>query len=241
VNAISSVVPAADPSPSLRPCVVAVLPTPGLLEAVVESGYTGPPWDELTRRLVARALPGLERSIRTGSIYHRCRQAGFGIPRRQDLQRRPFSQDIAAEAVEDCLERFKIQVLPEGGWDPDMDTTLEDFFAACCLAHVANRWRWHHRQIPACGIELDALDESSQASVLALVVAPLADPAKVVELRDLLTRTLAPTSPDDSLSFVLREAGWSLAEIAQILGVNRNTLDARMSRARKAARGRRTW
>jgi DNA-directed RNA polymerase specialized sigma24 family protein len=43
-------------------------------------------------------------------------------------------------------------------------------------------------------------------------------------------------SPDDRMSFVLREKGWGPAEIAQMLGVARNTLDARISRARKAAR-----
>jgi DNA-directed RNA polymerase specialized sigma24 family protein len=47
--------------------------------------------------------------------------------------------------------------------------------------------------------------------------------------------------PEDQVSFVLRERGWSPAEIAQALGIERNTLDARMSRARKAARVRRTW
>ena len=40
-------------------------------------------------------------------------------------------------------------------------------------------------------------------------------------------------SLDDRMSFVLDEQGWSPAEIAQMLGIGRNALDARMSRARK--------
>jgi DNA-directed RNA polymerase specialized sigma24 family protein len=207
----------------------------------VKSGYTGHGWDELGRRLVARALPDLEQSIRTGTIYQRCRRAGLGIPQRPELQRRPLAQDIAAEAVADCLERFRAQVLPGGEWDPDRGTALEDFFAACCVPHVANRWRWHLRQLPPYAIELDALDEAGQAGVLALVIDSPPDPVAVVELRDLLTRALAPANPDDRMSFVLREQGWSPAEIAQVLGIERNTLDARMSRVRKAARARRTW
>ena len=63
----------------------------------------------------------------------------------------------------------------------------------------------------------------------------------MVEARDLLNRTLASASPDDRVSLVLREQGWSQAEIARMLGIGRNALDARMSRARKAARARRTW
>jgi RNA polymerase sigma factor (sigma-70 family) len=240
VSAIPSAVPAVGLSASLRPRDVADLPTRELLEAVVESGYTGYLWDELACRLVARALPDLEQSIRSGTIYRRCRRARLGIARRQELQRRPLAQDIAAEAVEDCLERLKVQVLPGGEWDPDRGTTVEDFFAACCLPHVANRWRWHLCRLSPRAVELDALDEAGQAGVLALVVDPPPDPVAVVELRDLLARTLAPMSPHDRMSFVLREQGWSPAEIAQMLGIDRNTLDARLSRARRAARARRT-
>jgi RNA polymerase sigma factor (sigma-70 family) len=240
VSVIPGAVPAADPSPPRRLRDVADLPTRELLEAVVDSGYTGHPWDELARRLVARALPDLEQSIRTGTIYHRCRRARLGIPQRQVLRRRPLAQDIAAEAVEDCLERFKDQVVPAGEWDPDRGTTLEDFFAACCVPHVANRWRCHLRQLPPHTIELDALDEPGQVGVLALVAGSPSDPVAVIELRDLLTRTLAPMNSDDQMSFVLRERGWSPAEIAQMLGIDRNTLDVRISRARKAARARRT-
>jgi DNA-directed RNA polymerase specialized sigma24 family protein len=242
VSITSSAVPAAEPSPSLRPREAAGLPTRELLELTVKSGYTGHPWEELARRLVARALPDLEQSIRTGSIYQRCHRARLGIPQRQELQRRPLAQDIAAEAVEDCLERFKTEVLPRGEWDPDRGVSLEDFFAACCIPHVANRWRWDLRQLPPSVVELDALDEPGQAGILALVTAtPASDPAVVVEARDLLARTLASISPDVGVSLVLDEQGWSRAEIARILGIGRNALDARMSRARKGAQARRTW
>ena len=84
------------------------------------------------------------------------------------------------------------------------------------------------------------MDEAGQAGVLALAVDPPPDPVAVVELRDLLTRALAPGKSHDRMSFVLMEQGWSPAEIAQMLGIDRNTLDARMSRAREAARARRT-
>jgi DNA-directed RNA polymerase specialized sigma24 family protein len=125
--------------------------------------------------------------------------------------------------------------------DPDWGVSLEDFFTACCLAHVANRWRWHLRQLPPSAVELDALDEPGQVGVLALVADPASDPVVEVEARDLQTRTLASMSPDERVSFVLREQGWSRAEIAQMLGIGRNALDARMSRARKGAQARRTW
>lgn len=240
VSVIPSAVPPVTSSRFLRSRRVADLPTRVLLELVVESGYAGNPWEELARRLVARALPDLEQSIRTGMIYQRCRRALLGVPQRPELQRRPLAQDIAAEAVEDCLERFKVQVLPRGEWDPDRGVSLEDFFTVCCLPHVANRWRWHLRQLAPSAVELDALDEPGQAGVLALVAGPASDPVVEVEARDLLTRTLVSMSPDERVSFVLDEQGWSRAEIARMLGIGRNALDARMSRVRKGAQARRT-
>jgi hypothetical protein len=192
VSPIPLAASAADPPRSWRPRDLGDLTTPQLLEAVVTSAYEGHPWDELARRFVARALPDLERSIVAGTIYRRCRRAGFGLPRRAELQRRPLSGDIAAEAVEDCLERFKAQVLPKGEWDPGQGVSLEDFFTSCCLPDVANSRRRHLRQAPPHVVELDALDEPGQADVLALAANPPADPAAVAELRDFVTSTLAP-------------------------------------------------
>lgn len=213
-----------------------------LLDNVVQSGYTGRPWEELARRLVTSTLPDLERSIRSGTIYQRCRRIRRGIPLRRELQQHPQAQEIAAEAVGDCLEEFKTQVLPNGKWDPARGTTLEEFFATCCLPHVAKLWRSHLRQFPPNVIEFDALDEAGQAGILGRIANPSADPAAVVEARDLLANALASMSTSDRISFELKERGWSPAEIAQVFNINRNTLDARMSRARKAARAKgETW
>jgi hypothetical protein len=214
VNAIYGTAPAADLPPPGRPHRVAALPTRELLDVVVNSEYTGYPWEELARRLVARALPDLEQAIRTGAIYQRCRRARLGIRHWPDLQRLPLAQHVAAEAVEDCLERFRAEVIPAGEWDPDRGASLEDFFAMCCLPHVANRWRWHLRQYPPNAVQLDALDEPGQAGVLALAVEAPTDPAVIVELRDDLTRALAFTSADNRAALVLKEQGWSSAEIA---------------------------
>ena len=240
MSAIPSAVPEDGPFHRPRPCDVVDLPTRELLDAVVESGYAGVPWEELARRLVERALPDLQRAIRSGTVYRRCARAGYKIVERRELQCRPLYEDIAAEAVEECLMRFKDAVLPAGEWDPNRGTSLEDFFTACCIPDLANRWRLHLRQLPAYVIELDGLDELGQAGVLALVADLPQDPAHVVELRDLVAQAAAPITHDDRKAFVLLEQGWSPAEIAEELGVTRNTLDARISRARKAARARRT-
>jgi len=240
VTSISGSGSAADPPSSRRPSGLGDLPTPELLDAVVASGFTGRPWEELACRLVVPAVRDLNQSIEAGTIYSRCRRAGFGIAQRSDLQRPPLPEHIAWEAVGECLQRFKNQVLPRGDWDPSRGVPLEAFFTWCCLADVPNIWRRQLRQLPPHAVELDALDEPGQAGVLAVAPDPPADPAAVVELRDLVTQALAPLCPQDRKTFLLLGQGWSPAEIAQIIESRRDALDTRISRARKAARTRRT-
>jgi hypothetical protein len=129
VSAIPSAVPEDGLFHRLRPCDVVDLATRELVDSVVESGYVGVPWEELARRLVERALPDLQRVIRTGAVYRRCGRAGYRIVERRELQRWPLCDDIAAEAVEECLARFRNVVLPAGEWDPSRGTSLEDFTA----------------------------------------------------------------------------------------------------------------
>jgi hypothetical protein len=237
VNSGSVPRPAAPaPLPSLG---VRSLPTRELLDAAVEAAYVGEAWRELQRRLVERAFPDLERSIRTGKIYGRCARARVRIKRCDELQRHPYPEDIAAEAVEECLMRFQTSVLPAGEWDPGKGRSLEDFFCSCCLPDIANRWRWHLRRFPDRTVPLDELDASVEPRLLTLPLGPTSDPAEVIEIRDLVAQAMRPLNQDDRATFVLLADGWSPEEIARMHGINRNTLDARISRARKASRLRR--
>jgi RNA polymerase sigma factor (sigma-70 family) len=223
-----------DPEPSVTSDVaLRDRPTLDLLDRVADERYQGLAWLELQSRLFERAFPDLKRSIQRGSIFERCAKAGRAIKRRSELQRSPNPEDIAAEAVECCLQRFRTEVLPAGQWDPRRGGSLEDFFTSCCLSDLANRWNWHLRRLPDQGVALDAIDEASPPRLLRLRVDPAPDPADIVAARDLVAQTLAPLNTDDRRSFVLIAAGWSLAEIARDLGIDRNTLDVRLSRARK--------
>lgn len=207
-----------------------------LLDVVVATAYEGAPWDELQRRLVVRAFPDLEEAIRSGTIYGRCARARTPIGRRAELQRHPYPEDIAAEAVEDCLARFRSRVLPEGQWDPEGELSLEDFFTACCLPDVANRWRWHLRRLPDVVVSLSVEDER----VVPFPAATVPDPAETVLTHDFVAEALAPMASADQTAFVMLAAGWSSHEIARTLGIGRDALYARVSRARAAARARRT-
>lgn len=207
-----------------------------LLDVVVATAYQGAAWDELQRRLAVRAFPDLEEAIRSGTIYGRCARARTPIPRRPELQRHPYPEDIAAEAVEHCLARFRSRVLPEGQWDPEKQLSLEDFFTACCLPDLANRWRWYLRRLPEAAVSLSA----EEGHVVPLPVDPAPDPAETLVGRDLVVAALAPMAAAEQTAFVMLAAGWSTEEIARTLGIGRDALYARISRARAVARARRS-
>lgn len=231
----------AAPEPSTRDdSAVSALAPLELLDEVIEERYGGAAWSELQRSLVNRAFPDLARAIRRGTIFSRCARAGYWLSRRPELQRHPYPENIAAEAVEDCLQRFRTRVLPAGQWDPASGVSLENFFTSCCLPDVANRWRWHLRRLPDQPVALEALGDSAGQGLLALTLGRAPDPAETVAERDMVVQILAPLSADDRRSFVLLSAGWTPAEIASTLGIARNTLDVRLGRARKLLHKRRT-
>ena len=222
-------------APLIDPSGVRTIETPKLLDVVVADGYVGPAWVELQRRFVIRSLSDLIKAIANGAIYRRCANAGVPISRRAELQVHPYPNEIASEAVEDCLERFQSRVLPEGQWNPERGVILEDFFAICCLKDVANRWRWYLRRLKFD----DPLETVEETQILSFRTAASSDPALVIEHRDQVRSLLTRMTPEDQFANALLADGWCNAEIAHHLGLTRDALYARTSRARKIAQTRR--
>jgi hypothetical protein len=213
-----------------------MMTTPELLDESVEASYTGPTWEELQRRLVSRAFGDLELSIRSGAIYGRCARARVSIPRRDQFQVPPYSSDIAAEAIEECLRRFRSRVLPEGEWNPGHGVSLEDFFTLCCLPDVANRWRFYLRQFPESSVPVDIVEE---AGILTPLFGTSSDPTIMIELKDLVAQAIAPMPDVDRKVFALLADGWSPEEISHLLKISVDATYARMSRRRRFAQSRR--
>lgn len=215
------------------PGASAFLTTRSLLDVVAEQHYAGPAWDELVRCLVRYALADLTKALRDGSIVRRCSRAGCGILRRPALQRDPFPEEIAAEAVEACLARLKEKILLPGTWDPTRGLSFESYFTACCLPDVANAYRRPLRTSLRGGISLDALLDEPSPRFTLLTTDTTEDPAEIVSARELIVDTLRPLGRDDQKALLMEASGWSRAEIATLLEVAPNTLDQRIRRARK--------
>jgi hypothetical protein len=208
------------------------LPTEVLLDRVVDEGYQGSAWRELQARIASHTLDDLTTSLATGSIVARCAALGYRLQRDRSLQREPLPNEIASEAVSRGLGRLKEKILIPGAWDPHRGQSLEDFFTVCCLSDVVNVYRWHQRRRRR-EASLDRLVDEGDLRLAKAMNGPEPDPAIVVGWRQLLTETLESLQPDDRQALVLEANGWSRAEIAEMLDLLGNTLDARISRARR--------
>jgi hypothetical protein len=80
VSVIPSTVLAARPSSLPGLGEISYLPTRALLETVVNSGYTGHPWEELARRLVARASPTSRRRSAPATSTGAVAMLGAAVP-----------------------------------------------------------------------------------------------------------------------------------------------------------------
>jgi hypothetical protein len=202
---------------------------PDLLDEVVAASYDGKPWDELLRRLAAPTISNLSRAIESGQIYRRWAAIGIGVPRNPALQRHPFPDVIAAEAVEDAVADLKSTLLPRRAWDPAGPRSLEDSFAGWCLKPAANAYR---RANTEKRLEVPVDPIGHEATVLLGRWGQNPDPADVVCQREQI-RALGSLSETYRVAVALKAAGWSQAEIVGGLGISPAALRARLSRGRR--------
>jgi DNA-directed RNA polymerase specialized sigma24 family protein len=171
-------------------------------------------------------------------VFARCAALGFRLRREPTLQRDPIPNEVASEAVFGGLDRLKDDILVPGAWDPGRGTTFEGFFTICCLGGVANAYRKQLRRLRH-ETSLERLLEDGDARVISITTDIDADPAAVLSVRDLIDEALGSLNDDDRYAIALEARGWTRPEIAPALHIERNTLDVRMSRARKKLRDRR--
>ncbi len=202
---------------------------PDLLDQVVAACYDGKPWDELLRRLATPAMADLSRAIESGQIHRRWAAIGIGVPQNPALQRHPFPETIASEAVEDTVEDMKSTLLPQRAWDPAGPRSLEDSFIGWCLKPAANAYRRAHTEKR---LEIPVDPIGSEATMLSGRWGHSPDPADVACQREAI-RALEHLSETYRVVVALEAAGWSQAEIVSGLGISPTALRARLSRGRR--------
>ena len=114
-------------------------------------GFTGPEYIEFQTELTRYGLDVMTGWLRTGKIFPKMQQAGYGLPRPPEgALDRDAQDELAGETVTVALARFHHDVLLRRRWDPRKGARLTTFFVGQCKIRFANIYRaWLDKELPS--------------------------------------------------------------------------------------------
>lgn len=112
-------------------------------------GFTGPDYHEFQTELTRYGLDVMTGWLRTGKIFPKMREAGYGLPHPPDgALDRDAQDELAYETVAVALYRFHHDVLLRGKWDPRKGARLTTYFVGQCKMRFANIYRaWLDKEL----------------------------------------------------------------------------------------------
>jgi hypothetical protein len=106
------------------------------------TGFTGPDYYEFQTELTRYGVDVMTGWLRTGKIFAKMREDGYGLPLPPDGALDCDAQDeLAGETVAVALFRFHHDVLLRRRWDPRKGARLTTFFVGQCKIRFANIYR----------------------------------------------------------------------------------------------------
>lgn len=202
-----------------------------LLLRLQAEGFDGYAWQEVSRALAEYGYAVMVSWIRSGVVFAKVRERGFGGPLlyapaagvpRQD------TADLAEDTVAEAIVNFRDQVLARGGWDPAKGASIATYFIGNCLMRFPNvyrRWRrrWDAERSHVGLVDVEHLAGLSDPAREATSAAAADD---LLDSFDVRTRALV----------LLLLMGFAQAEIADRLGTTQKAVESRLYRLREELR-----
>lgn len=210
-------------------------------QLLVECGARGPEWELVVDRIARYANAVLDAWLRTGAIYGELgkRRIRVEASERQRI-RLAFNKDlrdeILATTVVNALEALQKDIRHGTGWDPGKGAKLTTYFLRGCLFHFKTAFECHLRseranlQNHAGPSDLDPLNELHYDSLCDTGLG--ADPADLVSEQDSIRRHLAPLNEQERQIVYWHTAGYTHAEIAQLLDTTAKAIERKWARLR---------
>jgi hypothetical protein len=114
-------------------------------------GFSGPEYRQFQTELTRYGLDVMTGWLRTGKIFAKMQEAGYGLPHPPEGALDHDTQDeLAGETVTVALARFHHDVLLRRRWDPRKGARLTTFFVGQCKIRFANIYRaWLDKELPS--------------------------------------------------------------------------------------------
>jgi DNA-directed RNA polymerase specialized sigma24 family protein len=199
-----------------------------LMLRLQHEGFEGSAWEEVARALAEYGFAVMVSWIRTGGIFAKVRERGFGgsllasprggVPIQE-------ARDIAEDTVAEAIVSFREHVLKTARWDPGKGASLATYFVGNCLLRFPNVYRkWRRRWDAECAhMSIDKIERLEDPS----------DPAAEVVGSVAATELLRALDPKARVLVVLLLLGWTHAEIAGITNASAKSVESRLYRLRK--------
>ena len=193
------------------------------------SGLTGPVWGEYLRRLLGYGVTIVTNLVESGAMFARCNKIGHRL-HRQDVPAHEVGE-LANEAVWEGFVYFRDNGLLGKQWTSAHGMPLNEYFVNACVMAFPNVYRrWQTRVNGWRDVQL--LDSWARLEQVVTTGAP----EDLVMARQRVDAVFAELSEDNRTLLFLQDQKYSHAEIAEFMRITPRAVEARLRRARLAAR-----
>jgi DNA-directed RNA polymerase specialized sigma24 family protein len=203
-----------------------------LRDALVAEGCEGPEWRLFVRVLAEYGYAVVMAWLRSEAIFELCREKGCPVGEPPLYWEHEDLVSLASDTVVKAIDDFRRKALLGGAWDPDGGAGLKSYFATACVYAFPNVYRKWYRD------STRRLAESTRSTdVEALVDVPshFPDPADVVVTALEIKRGLDRIGDERTRqALVLREAGYTVGQIAESLDTSHGAVKGLLERHRKS-------
>lgn len=198
-----------------------------LFKAMAQSNFRGALYDRFEHELSRYGVGVLRAWISTGYIFTLTGKHGWSLhPSDRELEELKRSQDtalsLAGITVTVALKKFHSRALVGGEWEAGGGASLKTYFMGTVVGVFPNEFRKYRKESDrahAMHISMSTMDERDLDEATSR---DWRDPSDAyVEGMDVVARIAEIGNPRLRAMVALRVDGWSLPEIAEVLGEER--------------------
>ncbi|WP_157591495.1 RNA polymerase sigma factor [Saccharothrix syringae] len=171
--------------------------------------------------------------LRSEAIFARCAEKGCAVGGPPPYWEHEDLVSLAGDTVVKAIDEFRRKALLGGEWDPAGGASLKSYFTTACVYAFPNVYRkWstdfnRRRRESARSMDLEGLVGTATTTP---------NPADAAVTRLEVKRGLAAIADERTRqALVLREAGYTVREIAESLGTSHGTIKGLLERHRRTA------
>ncbi|MFI9817953.1 RNA polymerase sigma factor [Saccharothrix variisporea] len=202
-----------------------------LRDALVAEDCAGPLWNRFAATLAEYGYAVVIAWIKSGAIFAKCAEQGWSVGEPPPYWDYEDLVGLASDTVVKAIEQFRRKALLSGGWTPDGGASLKSYFANACVLAFPNQYRKWRTEFTRRTTEAARLVSAEQ-----LTETPSTHPAvdDVVISRIEVKRALSGIRDERARTAVfLRDAGYAVGEIAELLDTSHGTVKGVLERLRR--------